>query len=249
MNNIIDSNKKNILITGVTGDIGKNILENIVTRYPESNIFGIFLRSENIANELRKKYPSIQLFSVDCTNELAVSNFISRITSEFFSLDVLINCIGTDLVKPFLDTSFYEWKKTLSENLDTTYLLNRYVLESMMQNKRGLIINISSMWGENPASCEIGYSVAKAGVNALTKGLAKEFGASGIRVNAIAPGFIYSKMNEQFLNSAEDMKEIYKNIPLAKPGSTQDISNAVLWLMEDNYTTGQIITIDGGWNI
>ena len=114
----------------------------------------------------------------------------------------------------------------------------------MIHNKSGCIINISSMWGLVGASLESIYSVSKAGIDALTKSLSKELGPSNIRVNSIAPGFILTDMNKQYSN--EDIINIEKETPLEKVGKPHDISKCVKWLIEDDFTTGQIISINGG---
>ena len=117
----------------------------------------------------------------------------------------------------------------------------------MINEKSGCIINISSIWGETGASCEVAYSTTKAGINGMTKALAKEVGLSNIRVNAIAPGIIDTDMNKNL--NFEELEQIKNEIPLNKIGKTKDIAKCVKWLIEDEYTTGQIISINGGWYI
>ena len=117
----------------------------------------------------------------------------------------------------------------------------------MIKNKKGCIINISSAWGIVGASMEVLYSVSKAGIDGLTKALAKELGPSNIRVNAIAPGIIDTDMCKNF--SKEELEKIKEEIPLERIGKTEDIAKCVNWLINDNYTTGQIISINGGWII
>ena len=117
----------------------------------------------------------------------------------------------------------------------------------MINEKNGCIINISSIWGKTGASCEVHYSVSKAGLDGLTKSLAKELGPSNIRVNGIAPGIIDTRMNNDL--TKEDIESIKEEIPLEKIGNVVDIAKCVKWLIEDEYTTGQIIGINGGWNI
>ena len=125
--------------------------------------------------------------------------------------------------------------------------MTQEVLPNMIHNKNGHIINISSIWGEVGASLEVLYSISKAGINGMTKALAKELGPSNIKVNAISPGIIDTKMNNKF--SKEEIEQIKQEIPLERIGKTSDISKCVEWLIEDEYTTGQIISINGGWVI
>lgn len=114
----------------------------------------------------------------------------------------------------------------------------------MLSEKSGCIINISSIFGRIGGACEVHYSVSKAGIDGMTKALAKEFGLSNIRVNSIAPGIIDTDMNRDI-----NYDEIKSEIPLGKIGKTSDIAKCVKWLIEDEYTTGQIIEINGGWNM
>src|SRR5574344_421682 len=113
----------------------------------------------------------------------------------------------------------------------------------MIANKSGCIINISSIWGQIGASCEVHYSVAKAGLDGMTKALSKELGPSNIRVNSIAPGIIDTQMNNRL--SKEDLNAIKEEIPLMRVGKCEDIAKCVQWLIDDNYTTGQVIAING----
>ena len=117
----------------------------------------------------------------------------------------------------------------------------------MIYKKQGNIINISSVWGMVGGSCETIYSIAKAGMDGMTKSLAKELGPSNIRVNSIAPGIIDTDMNKNL--TYEEIDKIKEEIPLEKIGKTSDIAKCVKWLIEDEYTTGQIISINGGWVI
>ena len=135
----------------------------------------------------------------------------------------------------------------LNTNLNSVFFASQEVVPYMIHEKEGLIINISSIWGLIGASCEVHYSVAKAGVDAMTKSLAKELGPSNIRVNSIAPGIIDTDMNK-YLNKKE-LKQIVEEIPLGKIGNTLSIAKCVKWLIEDDYTTGQVISINGGWNL
>ena len=118
---------------------------------------------------------------------------------------------------------------------------------NMIHNKNGCIINISSIWGITGASCEVHYSVSKAGVDALTKALAKELGPSNIRVNSIAPGAIETEMNSRLTKEEKAVLEM--ETPLGKLGKPIDIAKTINWLIEDEFTTGQIISPNGGWVI
>ena len=132
-------------------------------------------------------------------------------------------------------------------NLKSAFMVTQEAVRNMINNKEGCIINISSIWGVAGASMEVAYSTSKAGLIGLTKSLAKELGPSNIRVNAIAPGIINTGMNNRF--SEDELQSIKDEIPLEKIGNTADITKCVKWLIEDSYTTGQVISINGGWDI
>ena len=117
----------------------------------------------------------------------------------------------------------------------------------MIHNKKGCIINISSIWGITGASCEVHYSASKAAIDGMTKALAKELGPSNIRVNSIAPGLVNTEMNKEL--SKEDLAELKKEIPLGRIAQPEEIAKSVEWLIEDEYVSGQIISVNGGWNI
>ena len=135
----------------------------------------------------------------------------------------------------------------MNNNLNSAFYCSREAAKNMIYNKSGLIINISSIWGITGGSMEVHYSTAKAGVIGFSKASAQELGPRNIRVNAIAPGIIDTDMNKGY--SEEDLESIKNEIPLGKIGEVQDIAKCVNWLIEDNYTTGQIISINGGWVI
>ena len=147
-------------------------------------------------------------------------------------------------MKLFTDLTDTEWNDMLNINLNSAFYCTQEATKHMLINKEGCIINISSIWGITGASCEVHYSTAKAALNGFTKALAKELGPSNIRVNAIAPGMIDTDMNKNI--PEQDKQDFIQEIPLEKIGKTEDISKCIEWLIEDNYTTGQIISINGG---
>ena len=147
----------------------------------------------------------------------------------------------------FTDITDSDWNNMIQTNLTSCFYTTQEAVKYMINNKSGCIINISSIWGSVGASCEVHYSASKAGLDGMTKALAKELGLSNIRVNSIAPGIIDTNMNSEL--SKEDVESIKNEIPLQKIGNPQSITNYVKWLIEDDYTTGQVIAINGGWAI
>lgn len=163
---------------------------------------------------------------------------------KYEKIDILVNNAGVSQIKLFTEITDEDWNNMINTNLTSAFLVSQEVVKNMIHNKNGCIINISSMWGEVGASCETHYSAAKSGLNGLTKAMAKELGLSNIRVNAIAPGVIDTDMNKVL--SEETLNELKQEIQLNRIGKPEDIYKCVEWLIEDNYTTGQIISINGG---
>ena len=159
----------------------------------------------------------------------------------------ILNNAGIDKYQLVTEVTENDWNEIINTNLYSAFCMCQEVLPNMIHNKKGCIINISSIWGIVGASTEVVYSISKAGMDGLTKALAKEVGPSNIRVNSIAPGYIETDINKDV--TQEEKNEILKTIPLEKIGEPTDIAKCVNWLIEDNYTTGQIISINGGWVI
>ena len=147
----------------------------------------------------------------------------------------------------FQDVTDDDWEEIINTNLKSAFYMSQAVLPTMIHKKSGLIINISSIWGQVGASCETVYSISKAGVDAMTKSLAKELGPSNIRVNSIAPGVIDTAMNSMLDEHIKN--EIRNETPLGKIGRPIDIYKCVKWLIEDEFTTGQVIPVNGGYVI
>lgn len=185
----------------------------------------------------------------DVSNSSSVNLAISEVKMQFGSVDILINNAGISEFSLFTDITDEMWKKMLDTNLSSAFYTCRAVLPDMISKKSGVIINVSSMWGQVGSSCEVHYSASKAGLIGLTKALAKEVGPSGIRVNCIAPGVIDTEMNESL--SKEDIEQLKTDTPLGKIGKTSDIVNSMLFLCDDasSFITGQILGINGGYII
>ena len=190
---------------------------------------------------------NIEVVKADVSNRNEVNSLIEFAIKKFKKIDILVNNAGISLEGLFTDVSEEMWQKIINVNLNSVFNCTQEVLKYMIKEKSGRIINISSIWGETGASCEVAYSTTKAAINGMTKALAKEVGLSNIRVNAIAPGIINTDMNSRL--SYEELEQIKEQIPLNRIGNTKDIARCVKWLVEDEYTTGQIISINGGWYI
>ena len=232
---------KIILISGASRGIGKQTaIELAKCGY---TVIAGYKKSEQSAKELQKEY-NIDIFKADISNSSEIKKMTDYVLNKYKKIDVLINNAGISQTKLFTDITDEDWNKMIKTNLYSCFKLTQSCLPNMIHNKSGCIINISSMWGQVGASCESLYSITKAGIDAMTKSLAKEIGPSGIRINSIAPGFIDTDMNKCY--SQEDIQCLINETPLEKVGQPSDIANCVKWLIEDNFTTGQIIPINGG---
>lgn len=182
----------------------------------------------------------------DIGNPAQVRNFFQQISQNYSTIDVLINNAGISHIGLIQDVSDTEWNRILQSNLSSVFYCCRQTVSTMLSQKSGHIINISSVWGNTGASTEVAYSATKGGVNALTCALAKELAPSHIQVNAIACGYIDTEMN-QHLN-ADEKKQLCDEIPAGRAGTPEDVANMVLSLLTGpDYLTGQVITLDGGW--
>ena len=203
-------------------------------------------QAEELASKLNKTYGvESRAVKADVSNPAEVTAMFEEIGS----VDVLVNNAGISSQKLFTDITDDEWKKTIGVNLDGVFYCCKNALPHMIRQKSGAIINISSMWGEVGASCEVHYSASKAGVIGLTKALAKEVAPSGVRVNCIAPGVIMTDMMSDY--DDKTINELKDETPLGRLGTPEDIAAAALFLASDDasFITGQTLGVNGGFII
>lgn len=239
--------KKIVLVTGASRGIGREIAKTLAK---DGNIvIANYNKSEKKAFELQEelKYFEIDIFKCDVSRRNEVKSMIDYVVAKYGKIDVLVNNAGIDDEKMFIDITDEDWNYIMQNNLYSVFCCTQEAIKYMISQKSGNIINISSIYGTSGGSCDVHYSASKAAINGMTKALAKEYGLSNIRVNAIAPGAILTDMTANV--SESDWEEVKKEIPLGKIGVPEDIAKCVKWLVEDNYTTGQIIEINGGWNM
>lgn len=240
---------KVVIVTGSSRGIGAEIVrtlanENykVILNYNNSKE-----QAEKIQQELLEQGKEIEIIKADVSKKEEAEKLIRFAINKFNKIDILVNNAGISLEGLFTDVTEEMWKEIIDTNLNSVFYCTQQAIKYMIQKQQGCIINISSIWGETGASCEVAYSTTKAAINGMTKALAKEIGSSNIRVNAIAPGIIDTDMNKNL--TTEELKQIKEQIPLNKIGKAIDIAKCVKWLIEDEYTTGQIISINGGWYI
>ncbi|HCQ5684946.1 TPA: elongation factor P 5-aminopentanone reductase [Clostridioides difficile] len=243
--------KKTVLITGGARGIGKAMSKAFAKE--GYNVLVNFNKSENEAKELytilNEKNFSVKLFKADISNREDVEDMVDYCIKEFGGLDVLVNNAGVSQDKLFTDITDEDWDNMMNINLKGSFYCSQVALKYMISEKKGNIINISSIWGISGASCEVHYSITKAGIIGMTKALAKEVGPSNIRVNSIAPGVINTDMLSGY--NEEDIDVLVEETPLMRLGTPEDIANCAIFLASDksNFITGQVISPNGGFVI
>ncbi len=243
--------KKTAIITGSSKGIGAATAilfaqkgYNVVINYNESYESAILLARSLVSNGF-----SVTTQKANVANRLEAELLMKETLYKFGSIDVLVNNAGIAFEGLITDTDEIDYDRIVDTNLKGTFNCCKAVTPVMVKQQAGKIINISSIWGQTGASCEVAYSASKAGVIGLTKALAKELAPSGITVNAVAPGIIETAMNSNL--TVEELTEFVSSIPLGRMGSAEEIAQAVYFLASENadYITGQILGVNGGYVI
>lgn len=237
--------RKVAIVTGASRGIGREIAKTLAKE--NIQVIANYHKSEEAAIRLQKENNNIDIFKADVSKRKEAKELVEYALKKYQKIDILINNAGIAEFKEFTQITDEGWNQMITTNLNSVFMMSQEVLKNMLHNKNGCIINISSIWGIVGSSCEVHYSTAKAGINGMTKALAKELGPSNIRVNAIAPGIIDTDMNNDI--KKEDIDIIANETPLERIGKPEDIAKCVKWLVEDTFTTGQIISVNGGWII
>lgn len=238
---------KVVIVTGGSRGIGAAIVRELANA--GYTVVLNYYKSENVANNIKEELTNsgkiVETYKADVRNREEVKGLIDFAIEKFGKVDVLINNAGISQSKLFTDITDEDWELMIQTNLTSAFYGMQEALKYMVPRKEGCIINISSIYGITGASCEAHYSAAKAGLDGITKSLAKELGPSNIRVNSIAPGAIETDMNK-FLTD-EERKELNSEIPLGRMGKPEEIASCAKWLIENEYTTGQVVSVNGGW--
>ena len=230
---------KTILVTGGTRGIGKSI--SLAFLKKGYRVCAAYARDEKSADELRAL--GVECYKADVSKEEDVVALFAVIGK----VDILVNNAGIALIKQIQDVSYAEYKQIMDVNVGGAFLCAREAAKGMIDRQSGLIVNISSVWGEVGGSCESVYSASKAALLGFTKALAKELGWSKIRVNSVSPGVIDTTMNAHF--TQEEMQSLCDEIPMGRIGVGDDVANAVLYLAENEYVTGIDLPVNGGFSI
>ena len=240
---------KTVIITGASKGIGAatairfaekgyNVVINYNNSYESAKLLTVSLKNRGLP---------VTSIKADVTNRLEVELLIKETIDRFGSVDILVNNAGISAIGLINEIDDYDVERIFDVNLKGVYNCCKSVTPYMVNQKYGRIINITSMWGQVGASCEVAYSASKAGVIGLTKALAKELAPSNITVNAISPGLIETSMNSNI--TIEDLNAFVEDIPIGRIGETDDVANAIMFLASDasDYITGQIIGVNGGY--
>ena len=240
---------KTAIVTGGSRGIGaatSSLLAangyNVIINYNASADAAIALKADIVSKGF-----NAEVYKCDVSDSDEVNSMLEFCVSTFGLPDLLVNTAGIAGQKLFTDITPDEWKKMTGVNLDGVFYCSQQALKRyMIKNHSGVILNISSMWGQVGASCEVHYSASKAGVIGLTKGLAKEVGLSGVRVNCICPGVIMTDMMKGF--DEQTVQELKEETPLNMLGMPDDIAETAMFLCSDKakFITGQIVGVNGG---
>lgn len=231
-----------VVITGGTGAIGSAIAR----AFAKNNDVAIIYRTADEKADSLAEEIGCKCYKADITCRDQVDEVAKQIVADFGKIDVIVNNAGISQIKMFCDITELDWYNMVDVHLTGTFNVTQSLLPSLVNRKKGAIINVSSVWGVHGASCEVHYSTVKAGLIGFTKALAKELAPSGITVNCVAPGVIDSPMNNQHL-SDDDINELIEQTPVGRLGTPDDVAKAVLYLSEADFVTGQVIGVDGGF--
>lgn len=219
---------KTVLITGGATGIGRAAAELFL-----QNGYEVFVT----VHETPCTLAGVQ--SVPC--DLRDLSQIEALFSQFARLDVLVNNAGVSLIRQINDTTLADYEQVMQVNARAAFFCAKQAALLMLKCHSGSIINVSSVWGQLGASCEVAYSMSKAAVIGLTKALAQELAPSGITVNCVAPGIIDTRMNAPF-----DAQDLAQEVPCGRLGTPQEAAQAIYALTQNPYITGQVLGVNGG---
>lgn len=237
-------NKKTALVTGGTGGIGRAVCRTLTS--DGWFVIAGYAHSAEKADEMVRNSEASAAVKIDISDTVSIAEAVDLIGGKYGAPELIVNNAGISEIDLFTSIPLSRSDDILNINLRGTMNCTRAFLKEMIRQKNGSVINISSMWGEVGASCEVDYSASKAGIIGFTKALAKETAPSGIRVNCISPGFIMTEMNSHF--SDDDLALIKEEIPLGFFGKPEHIADAVAFIASEKaeYITGQVLSVNGG---
>ena len=203
-------------------------------------------KAEALVRSLRAEGRDVSAFQCDVSDAAMVQTVIAEILRTYRRIDALVNCAGIAHIGLFTDMTEAEWDHLFAVNVRSAFCITKAVLPGMISRQTGSIVNVSSMWGEVGASCEVAYSATKAALIGMTKALAKEVGPSGVRVNCVTPGVIDTDMNASLTD--DDRTALADETPLGRIGQAKEVAGTILFLCEEGagFITGQVLGVSGG---
>ncbi len=230
---------KTVLVTGGVRGIGLSI----ALAFQQKGYRTCVTYSKDEKSAEKARTAGLEVYRADVRKETDVAATMEKIGG----VDVLVNNAGVALFRQVQDVSVEEFDDLFAVNMRGAFLCVKHAVPKMIERKSGLIVNISSVWGEIGGSCESVYSASKGALIAFTKALASELGYSGIRVNTVSPGVIDTAMNAQL--TADDLAALTEDIPVGRLGKGEDVAKAVVFLEENEYVTGIDLPVNGGFSI
>ena len=241
---MIDLKNLNIVLTGATGVIGNSILDKLISA--GSTVLATGTNEEKL-KLIQEKYKNLNVLKFDISDHKNIDKFVEDCSSILSNkIDVLINNAGITHDNLSIKMKEEEWKRVIDINLTSTFLISKNVIRKMIKSKAGKIINITSVVGHSGNIGQANYAASKAGIIAMSKSLALEYGKKNITINSVSPGFILSEMTNKI---SEDHTELLKSrISLNKFGKPEDVANTVIFLSSNlaDYITGETIHVNGG---
>jgi len=244
------STYKIAIVTGGGSGLGFAIAQKFIENGITTIISGRDVQKLDAAK--KKLGENCHAMPIDLNDLSIIPSFVQTILKQFGQIDILVNNAGINMKKDFTEVTDEEFLQVITTNLLAVFALSREVVKHMLQRKTGSIINISSMAAQYGLPRVIAYSASKTAIDGMTRAMAVELSPKGIRVNAIAPGFIYSDMTDKALNNDPERKEkVFSRTPMGIMGQPEDIGNAALYLAGDaaKFVTGVVLPVDGGNSI
>lgn len=245
-----DGGKRVAIVTGGGSGLGLAIAEKFTQAGIETIIVG---RDQEKLKKAKEQLGNLcHAIACDVSDLSSVPGFVHDVLKKFGQIDILVNNAGINMKKEITDVTDEDFQKVITTNLTAVFVMSREVIKHMQEKRSGCIINISSMAAQYGLPKVIAYSASKTAIDGITRAMAVELGPKGIRVNAIAPGFIYSAMTAKALDSDPERKaKVFNRTPMGHMGQPEDIGAAALYLASDaaKYVTGIVLPIDGGNSI
>ncbi|RLQ95678.1 elongation factor P 5-aminopentanone reductase [Falsibacillus albus] len=238
--------KKFALITGASGGIGRAAAKSLAKE--GWNLYLHYHQNEEACKTLMEELSPLDLELIPIKADLNTPGGIKQITDQLFELDAIVYTCGTSHYGLFVDTATSDMKDMMTLHVESPMILIQQCLPKLMRKDHSSIVLISSIWGQTGAACEVLYSTVKGAQIAFVKALSKEVARSGVRINAVAPGAVETRMMSGYTD--EELKEIEDDIPMGRIARPDEIAEAVLFLIspKSSYMTGQVMAVNGGWH-